>query len=344
MSRYICFVILSFLFIQEAWTQDPHFSFFSNNPLAVNPALVGQINHHNSRIQMSHRRQWSTVLEDGAFETAFASYEKRFCLPWRNNFVGIGASFLGDERGDFPMQRADVFGAASLIVLLSQNSQSSLYLSAGIEGGWIFHRIGADNLTFDDQFDDPNLPPEVSALGSSNVPDLGIGVALSFAKEPRTKGVSGQLGLALKHLTKPPLSFYQLADELTPVLEQHFVAHGALSVQLSRNWSIPMQAIYRVQQPHQQLLMSLGVQVATSDQWQFQFAGGIRQSRGINGFKQDAIVPRLSVFHRKIQFTASYDVNTSPLRQASAAQGGLEVQLAYNFGAGKCEMVFCPNM
>lgn len=330
--------------VQTAAAQDPHFSFFSSNPLAVNPALVGQINQYNSRVQLSHRRQWSTILGNGAFESAFASYEKRFCLPWRNNFVGVGASFLGDERGDFPMQRADMFGAASFILLLAQNSQSSVYLSAGVEGGWIFHRIGADQLTFDEQFDDPNLPPEVSALASNNTPDLGIGVAVSFAREQSSKVISGQFGLALKHITKPPLRFYQLDDELTPILEQHLVAHGALSVPLSRKLSIPIQIVYRSQKPHQQLLFSVGMQVATSGEWQFQLAGGVRHARGVNGLQQDALIPRLSVLHGKVQFTASYDVNTSPLRQASAAQGGMEVQLAYMFGAGKCQRVFCPGM
>ncbi|MEL7248581.1 MAG: PorP/SprF family type IX secretion system membrane protein [Bacteroidota bacterium] len=344
MLRYN-FLIIGFLFfLHSVNAQDPHFSFFSNNALAVNPALTGQINNYSSRIQLSHRRQWSTVLQDGAFETVFASYEKRLCLPVPNTYLGLGLSFLGDERGDFPLQRADAFGAASLITLLSKNSQSSLYLSVGVEGGWIFHQVGAEDLTFDEQFDDPNLPPEITSLGSSSEPDLGVGVALSFAKEERARGISGQIGITIKHLSKPPLSFFQLEDELTPILEQQYVYHGALSGQVSRNISIPFQAIYRVQQPHRQLLTSIGIQAAANDNWQLQFAGGLRLSRGPDGLQHDAVIPRVSVMHEKIQLTASYDVNTSNLRRASAAQGGLELQLAYNFGGGKCDVVFCPGL
>ena len=103
MLRYSFLAVFIGLLVHIASAQDPHFSFFSNNPLAVNPALVGQINNYSSRVQLSHRRQWSTVLDDGAFETAFASYEKRICLPWKNNYLGLGASFMGDERGDFPL-------------------------------------------------------------------------------------------------------------------------------------------------------------------------------------------------------------------------------------------------
>ncbi|MEO0726302.1 MAG: PorP/SprF family type IX secretion system membrane protein [Bacteroidota bacterium] len=343
MFRYNFLTVLLLLLSRIVVAQDPHFSFFSSNALAVNPGLVGQVNTYSSRIQLSYRHQWSTVLDNGAFKTAFGSFEHRICLPLRNTFLGLGASFIGDERGDFPLKRADAFGAASLIVLLSDNSQSSAYLSAGIEGGWVFHKLGPGKLTFDEQFDDPDLPPEVEALSSSSEADMGIGAVFTFAKKPRATGVSAQVGMSIKHLTKPPLSFYQLPDEITPRLEHHYVYHGAALFKFSKKIAIPAQLVYRVQRPHRQVLTSLGLEYTPQKDWRLQFATGLRLARGIDGFRSDALVPRFSVLNERTQFTASYDINISGLQNASSAQGGLELQLTilFNDDNDDCKIVFC---
>lgn len=343
MTKYL-YLFLFFLCLGTALlAQDPHYSFFTANALGTNPALAGQISENHSRIQLSYRNQWSTVLDKGAFQTAFASYDRRICIPFlRGSYIGVGASMIGDTRGEYPLRRADVLGSASLIVTLGKNSDYVTYLSAGGEAGWIGHRVGTDDLTFDDQFDTPGLAPEITALASSNVADYGAGGALTIASRDQKEGVNLQLGIAIKHLTKPALTYYETSDELTPRLEQQVIYHLGFSFSANEKVKIPIQAIYRVQQPHRQLLASVGAQYAMTDRTNVLLSGGLRISRSFDGFRQDALIPRVSILDDRFQFTASYDVNLSSLRRASAYVGSLELMLGYNFGDGGCDIVFCP--
>jgi type IX secretion system PorP/SprF family membrane protein len=341
-SVKLLIVLLSFCFSSLLLAQDPHFSFFSGNALGTNPALTGQTNNYNSRLQTSYRNQWSTILGEGAFQTAFVSYDRRICIPFFEGvFIGVGGSVVGDIRGVNELQRVDAMGSAALIVTLDANSDYNMYLSAGAEAGWIGHRVGIDNLTFDDQFTTPGLAPEITALASSNVADFGAGATFSRVSKRDHKGADVQAGIAIKHLTKPPLTYYETSDDLTPRLEQQVIYHLGLSVITGEKIRIPIRAIYRVQQPHRQLLASMGVQYKMTDRTDLQASGGIRLSRSFDGFRQDAFIPSLSVYHDKYQVTASYDLSLSNLRQASAYVGSLELMVSYLFGNGDCKFVYC---
>ena len=340
MKKSLPLLLLLHFLVLSLVAQDPHFSFVASNPLGVNPALTGQINNNNWRLSLSHRQQWANLLgRQGAFRTYSIGFEHRLCLPFKGNYLALGLAVVGDERGDLPLQRLDGSLSMAYIKVLDQNSDQIRYLLLGAEAGFITHRLDINDLSFDEQFDNPDLPSEIEGSSTTSVADWGAGVAVSFA--PTERGDWGfQLGFAAKHLNRPNWSLLGIDyGRLGRTINYHFVGHGSFTW-MPKQVGVSVQSIYRVQNPHRQLLSNITFLMKAGGGFAFRLGGGYRSARGFEGLRSDAYVFTAGLVYDTFQLTFNYDGGTKTL---AGGPQSLELMLNYQFGRSACSNVYCPS-
>lgn len=319
--------------------QDPHFSDYSNFPLQLNPALTGQVPEGSGRVQAGYRDQWSSVLGNGAFRTSYLSFDRRNCAPFQGDFWSFGGHVLGDQRGDFPLQRLDAFATAAYMKRLAEPGDLQMYMGVGLEGGVIHQRLGQNGRTFDEQFDDPTAPGEMLDQFNFTVLDYGFGFSFYLASR-RNTNFSFSLGGAIKHLGEPNYEFFAETSGVEARLKRRHIVHGSLTYPvIGDKLGLSWKGVFMVQAPYHQLVNRLELVFSN----QFRIGGGLRQVRGPQAYDIDALIISTSLVVHRLTIAFSYDANISSLSAASASFGALEISLGYAFGNGKCGKVYCPG-
>lgn len=326
-----------------AFAQDPHFSNFSNHPLNLNPALTGQIPNHSTRVQAGYRDQWRSFLEDGAFRTLFASFDKRFCTLIPGDFWSIGTSITADQRGDARFQRMDILISGTFMKQLSGDRDDiQIYLGIGAEGGAIQHRLGNRDFTFDEQFDNPALPDEIFDNYSFTMLDYGAG--LSFYLVDRTQSNLGiNFGGAIKHLGEPEFNFFDSDDGIESRLKRRYVLHGSGVFPVLKNkLGIGWKGVYTYQEPYSQITNRIEAIFNFNRYTLFTLGAGMRQVDGVDGTGTDALIFSSSLTFDHFVLSVDYDTNVSTLNAVSQGIGAWEFTLGILFGKGDCDVVYCP--
>lgn len=343
MKKMITISYFIYIAFSSIFAQDPHSSFIGISPGSYNPALAGVINHARTRVEFSNRLQWSPVV--GArdqFRTMMFSADHYFCLDAFDDFFGVGIYAIGDQRGQSPLRRFDANIALSYRKRLSDNSQSATFLSIGGKIGLIGHRIDFGNLTFDEQFDNPDLLPEIVGENSSLVPDYGAGVSYGrFAKKPMN--LSYEVGLSLLHLNRPDFSlFEEPSDErLNQLINNLLITHFSMNIPINPSVSLNPSIIYRRQLPHQQLLLNTNILLGLNRKNYLSFGAGYRVSSGVDQWNGDALIGSFGLlFNEQFELSCHYEAGT--FVQGSIPQS-LEARVSYRFGSSKCKRVYCPN-
>ena len=290
------------VFAALAHSQDVSFSQFYANPMYLNPAFAGSAGI--PRVGLQYRNQWS------GFDNAFTTYSASFDIPVEKLQGGLGGYLINDAQADGILKTLQLNLSYAVFLQVSEN----YHLNAAIQAGYFQNSLNTSRLIFADNLDpytgSSGESGELATLTDPNYQFFDVSAGLLMYSERLF------FGLAAHHLTEPDQSFYEGAEEVSP-LNRKFTAHfGA---------KLPVY-IYG----HQRKKFDISPQVVTQFQGKFQqFNYGLfATKRGLIagtwfrqnfGFRYDAVILVLGFMKCSWQFYYSYDFTVSGLRGNSGS-------------------------
>ncbi|MFK7947274.1 MAG: PorP/SprF family type IX secretion system membrane protein [Saprospiraceae bacterium] len=341
-------IAFSLLFISVlAFSQDRNFTQFYASPLTFNPALTGAFEGRH-RVILNYRNQWQSILPE-PFTTAGVSFDMNF-KPYKvqtsPDKFGVGLTFFTDKAGpgEFTTNQMGFSGAYHKAL----DKYGKHYISGGFQFGINQKTLSYNDLTFQDQFNGSTgyveetrekLPQNSFAFG-----DLAAGLQWSLSPKDRTLVYAG---LAVHHITRPDVSFYQEDDDITINSRLHtkFAGHLGLQLPVADKVSLQPRIMAYVQGPHVEINTGANLAFKLSDynDTNFILGGWFRPVTDIEGsYDLDAAVILVGFQIAGLQFGVSYDVNVSNLSNATNGRGALEFSAMY-IGNYENESVICPT-
>lgn len=313
--------------------QDPHFSQFFSSPLTLNPAFTGKFDGQ-LRFAANHRDQWPSIPK--AYVTTSGSLDfpiLKSKIPVGDVF-GIGFSGLSDQSADAALKLN--YGSVSLSYhkALDENGYSTI--GAGFQGTYSSAILDFTKLTFEDQLTQngfTGVTSETLSNGNNqNYFDVNAGVLYSGS----SNGLNNfYLGASVYHINRPNLSFIDKVWALSPRL----TIHGGGSFPLNEVLSINASAIHQVQNKATETLVGAALSAnlnGDNDNPSSIYIGSWIRFR-------DAIIPYVGIEVNGLRIGASYDINTSSLKAATASRGGSEFSLIYIKKAAQTKGIPCPK-
>lgn len=141
--------------------QNPMFTHYMNNTLAINPAYAGS--RDALTVTALHRSQWVD------FKGAPVTQTLTMHSPLKNEHIGVGLSVLNDKIG--PTNNTSVFGDFAFKMKLNSKSKLALGLSAGAN----IWQARLSTLNLDNQ-NDPTFQNNIS---NRVTPNVGFGAYYS---------------------------------------------------------------------------------------------------------------------------------------------------------------------
>lgn len=339
----VCFCFLGALSISA---QDIHFSQFYLSPLNLNPAMTGVMNC-NVRLVANYRNQWASVLRSNAYSTYSVSYDQRIPVG-RYDYFGVGGTFWGDRAGEANFATLTGKFALSYSKKMGGGRNDGQYLVVGAEGGVAQRSIDFLNLRWGSQHDgnggfDPNIGSGENFDRDNFIfADMAAGL-LWFMVFNEDNNL--YLGGAFHHLNRANQSFSSTEEDL---LYSRFTFHAGGEFQVGQKLGLLPGVIVMNQGP------SFQVNAGTS--FRFKLGGGRRTNQAFqlglwgrisnkieSGVLTDAAILSTRFDYDQFSIGFSYDVNVSPLRPASNANGGFEFAMVYKICGPTRRGVYCPN-
>lgn len=330
---------LSFLMlltaVQFVKAQDPHFSQFFASPLTLNPAYTGKFDGA-WRLAANHRDQWPSIPK--AYVTTTASLDFGILknkIP-QGDVFGIGISGLSDQSADAALKLN--YGSLSLSYHKSLDGEGYNTIGGGFQATYSSVVLDPTKLTFESQLTqngfDPGIPSgETFQNGTSqNYFDINAGMLYSGS----TNGENNYyLGFSLYHINKPNLSFI----DKTWALSSRMTVHGGGSFPVAENLTVHTSAIYQMQNKATELVFGGAISALVNGDETNPTAVYAGSWMRLN----DAIIPYLGIEINGFRIGASYDINTSGLKAATASRGGSEFSLIYIHRPTQVKGIPCPR-
>jgi type IX secretion system PorP/SprF family membrane protein len=316
-----------------AQAQDPHFSQFFSSPLTLNPAFTGKFDGE-WRLAANHRDQWPSIPK--AYVTTSASIDfgiLKSRIP-KGDVFGIGISGLSDQSADAALKLN--YGSLSLSYHKALDEEGYNTIGAGFQATYSSAILDRTKLTFEDQLTQngfTNPTQETFSNGTSqNYMDMNAGVLYSGS----SNGLNNYyLGLSVYHINKPNLSFIDKTWNLASRLS----FHGGGSFPLNDNLMVNASAIYQMQNKASEVVFGAALSALLngdeSNPTNVYFGSWMRLN--------DAIIPYVGIEINGLRIGASYDINTSSLKSATASRGGSEFSLIYIKRKGEVKGIPCPR-
>lgn len=309
-------ILLSAVF---ANAQDPHFSQFFSSPLTLNPAFTGKFDGQ-WRVAANHRDQWPSIPK--AYVTTSASLDFSILknkIP-EGDVFGIGISGLSDQSADAALKLN--YGSLSMSYHKALDEDGYNTIGAGFQATYTSAILDFSKLTFEDQLTQNGFTgttAETLNNGSNqNYFDVNAGLLYSGS----SNGVNNYyLGASIYHINKPSLSFI----DKTWNLATRMTVHGGGSFPISNDLSVFTSAIFQLQNKATETVIggALSANVNGDEANPTSVYLGSWYRFG------DALIPYIGIEINGLRIGASYDVNTSSLKAATASRGGSEFSLIY---------------
>ncbi len=328
-KHIITIIILTIAFNLQA--QDIHFSQFYNMPVHLNPALTGHI-EGTYRVNLIYRNQWSSINSGGVYSTPGASFDMNFKFNEESrNSLGAGITFLNDQTGDKDFTNQYIL--ASVAYHMNLDKKEKMYVSLGVQGGYINKRLNTNNLQFADQFDANGDPTMTTTETFNNTKasggDIRAGVVLSAYPSEK---MNYKIGFAYTHLIKLKEEF--ITDSISNKLpgKASLFAQGEFKTKNPKFRILP-EILFMNQAKVSEINITTNLGYKLTPDLGLIFGAGYRFS--------DAAIANLGLEYRGAKLMASYDVNVSKLSPASRNQGGFEISLGY---VGKIKKKVTPEL
>jgi type IX secretion system PorP/SprF family membrane protein len=308
MKKILLITLLIVGGLQSFAQQDPQYSLYMFNPLAVNPAYSG------SREVLSavlvHRSQW--VGLDGAPETqAFA-----INTPLRNKKMGLGFQIVNDKIG--PKTTQNITGAYAYRMKMGRGK-----LALGLKAGIINYNYNWNKIEYKDEGD---VIPEESTNGFL-IPTVDFGIYYNT----RTL----YFGIAAEHLNQSSFNFAE--PENTGGAQLNGGSNGSKkginligtvgkAFVLNDNFVLKTSALMRVANSAGNIDVTAGVLIKNKVLF------------GMSARSSDALIFIAELnLSKTLRMGVAYDVDGSKV--ASSTSGSFEVFVGYDVGLFKSKVV-----
>lgn len=340
-----------FIFVGSSlYGQDPDFSQYYATPLSLNPALAGTFNG-TYRVGGIYRDAWRVVSPVPIATYAFNG-EYRFRMgPERkkSDYGAAGIRFFSDRTSYIEQNTNSISALFAFHKSLSQYSEN--YLSGGFEIGLAQKNLNYENLNFEDQFNSINGFDGFTSeeLEANNFAHADVSIGLNYAAELNSKN-NLFVGLTMKHLTTPNISFWRNTENNNPDLVSVNRLPLLIGVQLSSrneltyNLSIQPRLIAQLQGPYSQVFAgsTLRIDLLTNSNSAFHLGGFARISNSVNGMGLAHLVPFVGFEVNDMLIGASYDINMRDAIQNVQGMGAFELSISYT-GEVIEDSAFCPQ-
>ena len=337
--------------------QDIHFSQFYLSPTNLNPAMTGVING-NIRLVANYRNQWASVLRDNAFRTYSVSYDQRIPVG-RYDYFGVGGTFWGDRAGEANFSTFTGKMSGSYSKFMGGDRKRANYLVVGAEAGLAQRSIDFLRLRWGNQhdgnggFDPTRESGEEGVFTRDNFTfaDLAAGLMwFTVFDENNNLYVGG----AFHHLTRSNQSFSENNEDL---LFSRFTVHAGAEFLLGERFGLMPGIIVMSQGPSFQVnagnsfkfllgqsrqnyqAFSVGLWTRLANKFEPATEGNVESTSLLN----DAVILSTRFDYNNFSLGFSYDINISPLREASNSNGAFEFALVYRILGPEKRGVYCPN-
>ncbi|MEO6190894.1 MAG: PorP/SprF family type IX secretion system membrane protein [Saprospiraceae bacterium] len=358
---------LLFLMPLGLWSQDIHFSQFYMSPLNLNPALTGVMNC-KMRFIANYRNQWAPVLKSASFNTFNVSFDQKIPVS-RYDYFGFGGTLWGDKAGSLDFKTVSFKLSGSYAKRMSGSRTSSNYLVFGVDGSLNQRGVNFHNAVWGSQIG-PNGPqPQTPTNIDPTVydpnfifADISLGVLWFSVLDKKN---NFYFGGSYSHLNEP---LQNNAKNITgnnfsaaPLFPKLAIHAGGVFQMGNKNSLVPGIVTF-LQGPHWQVnggtSLRFNVSQSKNDEQSFQLGlwarlansektSGVDPITGVGiskkGILMDALILSTRFDYNKMGFGLSYDINTSSLRQASAANNSFELSFIYNICGPERRGIYCPN-
>lgn len=302
--------------------QDLHYAQPAASPLNFNPGLTGVFDG-DQRFGVNIRRQWSSIPVpfmqlSGAFDQRFSDKKGR-PTPWAG-----GAIFNYDRTGDARLSFLQVGFSGAYSHRLFPKKKSMLTLA--IAGSAIHRAFDIGSLSWDDQYTlkdgyvENTATKEVFETTSRLLADVSAGFNLHLPADSSRTALD--IGFGAFHLNEPQKNFF---GEAPDQLDARLGFQVAGTVQLSQQFDLLFALIGQFQGIHQMGMLGVSGQYHLSSKKTRELALQL----GLHYRFSDAIIPVAALRYSAWQVYLSYDLNLSPLREATLRRGGPELSVVY---------------
>lgn len=336
MRKFIVFAGIILLTINVK-AQDPHFSQFFASPLTLNPAFTGKFDGV-WRLAANHRDQWPSIPK--AYVTSSASIDfgiLKSKIPEKDVF-GVGISGLTDASANSILKLN--YGSLSLSYHKAIDEDGYSTIGAGFQASYSSLTLDISKLTFSDELQQngfvqgtsSDLPGIIAAGKNQQYFDVNAGLLYSTS----TNGQNNfYLGASMYHINRPKVSFKDKDWFLAGRITVHGGGYFPISDQLNLNASV----IHQIQNKASET--TLGAAIAANVNGDQEKPTNVYLGSWVR--LKDAIIPYLGLEFNGLRIGASYDLNTSSLKAATASRGGMEISLIYIKKPAEPSGIPCPR-
>jgi type IX secretion system PorP/SprF family membrane protein len=312
----ILLILFSTSIAVTAFSQDIHFSQFTETPLYRNPALAGIVTG-DVRVQTVYRTQWNSIAN--AYKTASLSAEYKLPIGNADDFITAGAQIFYDRAGTTALTSTHMMPAVNYHKSIS--NVRNMYLSVGFMGGLIQRSFDRSKITTNHNYEG-GIDGENFNQTSYSYFDGAVGMSLNSSFSDNEND-NFYLGAAYHHFNKPKGSFFQSqGQEINP----KYVFSGGIKFGVTEYSYVAIEADHTRQGVFQETIGGImyGLKVGPYlDQPDYVIHGGAYLRWN------DAFIPTVKLDYKPFTVAFSYDLNISKLKTSSYGRGGFELSLAY---------------
>lgn len=317
--------------------QDPHFSQFFSSPLTLNPAFTGKFDGA-WRGAVNHRDQWPSIPK--AYVTTSGSIDFPILKNYipENDVFGAGISFVSDQSANNTLKLNYGSLSASYHKALDENGYNTI--GAGFQGTYSSMNLDVSKLTFQDELrqngfvqgTSQDIPIILASGQKQQYIDMNIGLLYSGS----TNGENNYyIGTSIYHVNSPKVNYIDKTWELKSRVTVHAGGYLPLTDVIAINASVIHQIQYKASETLVGAAVELNANGAFENPTNLFIGSWVRL--------QDAIIPYVGLEFNGLRIGASYDVNVSSLKAATATRGGTEFSLIYIHRPNGKKGIPCPR-
>lgn len=313
--------------------QDPHFSQFFASPLTLNPAFTGKIDGE-WRLAANHRDQWPSIPK--AYVTTSASFDLGILksrVP-EGDVLGIGISGVSDQSANSQLKLN--YGSISLSYHKALDEDGYNTIGAGFQGTYSSLVLDISKLTFEDMLRQNGFTGSTNDIiyngTNQNYMDLNAGLLFSGSSNGSN---NYYLGVSMYHINRPTVNYKDKSWYLTGRL----TVHGGATLPVTDVLSVNASAIHQRQSKASETILgaalSLNANGDPDNPTNVYLGSWLRLN--------DAVIPYIGLEVGGLRIGASYDVNISSLKAATANRGGSEFSIIYIKRKAEMKGIPCPK-
>ena len=337
--KLLFILIFSFLSLQMQG-QDLHFSQFMQTPLLINPANTGFIPDGDYRLGVNYRNQWAS-LSAFPYKT-ISAYGDWQLLQNREEtgWLGAGGLILRDVAGTSVLTSTKVYGSLAYHQMINNGS----LLSLGFNVGWANKRITTADLTFpsqwNGQFFDVHQSAQAPLLTANQTNYLDLQVGMNYAYFP-SSSVYINAGFSAMHLNRPTESFWANATGIDNRVAVRYNGFLNASIKLNDQVIIQPNVYYSRQAGSWEAVGGVAALYNVSGDGEYTLSAGAYYRLS------ESMIPQVGLGLRQLQFTFSYDVTASTLKNFTNRRGAFEFSITKQGIAdpyrGNRQQSLCPT-